>query len=257
MAAALACIAGEDIHRQWDAGQITGQKIGRRDTPFGPSGEVFLIERESGSFHLLSRYEPGLRKVSPARVNYRANMYALKDLGCEQVLAWGPAGAITHNVAIGDLVVLSDVLDMTHLRERTFFEESPLGFLRQFPVFCPTLRDLVCDAIHSAKMVYQPGAIAAVVEGPRLETPAEVQFLARVGAGILTHAFVPEVFLARELEMCYAAVGYIVNYAETGSRHPPFRAGGLFAGLPEKPDSERIRGAVARWAGLSAPSARR
>ncbi len=244
MAAKIACIAGEEIYRQWKAGHVSGKKLGQRETPFGRSGEIFEVDADGGSFLLMSRYAEGLGKTSPHKINDRANIYALKDIGVGCVLSWGPGGAITHNIAVGDLVILSDLIDQTYLRARTFFEDSPLGFIREFPVFCPTLRCVVGEVLHSMKLVYHGGGIAAVREGPRLETPAEVRMLGTIGAEIVTHSFVPEVFLARELEMCYAAVCYVVNYAEMGSRHRPFAPGGLFGGLTNQNESDRIAGTV-------------
>ncbi len=244
MSARIACIAGEEIYRQWSAGRISGETLGAQATPFGDSGEIFLTETDGQQFYLLPRYGQGLKKTAPHKVNNRANLYALKDLGVDCVLAWGPGGAITHNIAVGDMVILSDVIDFTYLRERTFFEDSPLGFLRQFPVFCPTLRRLVGDVLGEMKLLHHNGGTAAVREGPRLETPAEVRMLATTGAEIATHSFVPEVFLAKELELCYTAICYVVNYAETGSRHRPFATGDLFGGLARKSDSERLAGVV-------------
>jgi 5'-methylthioadenosine phosphorylase len=245
MAATIACIAGEEVHRQWDAGSISGQRLGVRRTPFGPSGEIFLIPFDGSSFYLLPRYGAGMAKTAPFKINYRANLYALKDLGTQHVLAWGPGGAITHNIAVGDLVILDDVIDQTHLRARTFFEDTPLGFLRQFPVFCPTLRRLVAEVLAEMKLVYRATGTAAVCEGPRMETPAEVRTLGSLGAEVVTHAFAPEVFMAKELQLCYAAVCYVVNYAETGSRHRPFAAGDLFGGLMPKSEGQRLAGTVA------------
>ena len=241
----VACIAGEEIYRQWEDRRITGQRLGRRDTPYGPSSEIFLVDGPKASFYLLPRYGPGMAKTSPSRINYRANMYALKDSGVQYVLAWGPAGAVTHNLSVGDLVVLSDIVDMTHLRPGTFFEDSPLGYLRQFPVFCPWLRGLAGEALAGLKLAHHQSGIAAVCEGPRLETPAEVRMLATVGAEMVTHVFAPEMYLAKELQLCYSAISYIVNYAETGSRHRPFAAGELFAGLTKKSDNQRLVSVVA------------
>ncbi len=238
--ARMACIAGEQIYRQWDAGRISGERLEARKTPFGPSREIFLADPGGCELLLLPRYGTGLNKRAPRSVNYRANLYALKDLGAEAVLAWGPVGAITHNIAVGDLVVLNDVIDMTYLRAKTFFEHSPLGFLRQFPVFCPALAGAVTDVLAEMRLVHHDDTVAAVVEGPRLETPAEVRMLSTIGAEVVTHTFVPELFLAKELELCYAALGYVVNYAETGSRHRPFAAGELFGGLTQKSDRERL-----------------
>ncbi|MDY6913392.1 MAG: MTAP family purine nucleoside phosphorylase, partial [Planctomycetota bacterium] len=244
MAVTVACIAGEEITRQWDAGRISGERLSPRETPFGRSGQVLLIEGAGQDFYLMPRYGAEMRKTAPRKINDRANMYALKDLGVQCVLAWGPGGAITHNVAVGDLVVLNDVIDQTYLRRKTFFEDSPLGYLRQFPVFCPTLRRVVSEVLDEMKLVHHETGTAAVREGPRLETPAEVRMLAAVGAEIVTHTFVPEVFLAKELQLCYAAICYVANYAESGKRRRPIAAGNLFGGLTDVTESDRLAGAV-------------
>jgi len=241
----IACIAGQEIYRQWDAGRLGGKCLGRRRTPFGSSGEIFLADVDGRRFYLLGRHGRGIGKTAPRAINDRANMYALKDLGVQCVLGWGPGGAITHDLAIGDLAILNDVIDYTYLRNKTFFERSPLGYLRQFPVFCPTLRRAADEVLHGMKLVYHSAGTAAVCEGPRLETPAEIRMLATVGAEIVTHTFVPEVFLARELELCYAAVCYVVNYAETGSRYRPLGTGDLFGGLTRESDAKRLEAVAA------------
>ncbi|MFA6134654.1 MAG: MTAP family purine nucleoside phosphorylase [Phycisphaerae bacterium] len=244
MAANIACIAGEEVYRQWDAGGISGRRLGPQNTPFGPSAEIFLIDGDAGGYYLLPRYGAGLSKTAPSRINYRANIYALKDLGVQRILAWGSGGAITHNMAVGDLVILDDLVDHTLLRPRTFFEDSPLGFLRQFPVFCPTLRTIAAEVLEGMKLVFHKSGTAAVSEGPRMETPAEVRQLASIGAELVTHCFAPEAFLAKELQLCYSAVCYVVNYAESGSRHRPFAVGDLFGGLTTKSEGQRLAGIV-------------
>jgi len=243
MNATMACIAGEEIHRQWNAGRFTGQALGPRTTPFGQSSEIFLVE-DDAPFYLMPRTGNALDKTPAARVNHRANLYALKDMGVLHILDWGPGGAVTHNMAVGDLVILDDVIDQTRLRQRTFFEDNCLGFLRQFPVFCPPLRKVLGNVLTELRMLHHDAGIAAVSEGPRLETPAEIRMLANMGAQVVTHSFVPEAFLAKELEMCYAPLCYLVNYAETGSRHRPFAAGELFGGLTQRSDNERLHQAL-------------
>ncbi len=250
MPAAIACIAGEEIYRQWKAGHLTGQMLPPHPTPFGPSNGMIQSTVNGQEFLLLPRYQPGMAKPAPHKVNHRANLYALKDLGVQCVVSWGPGGAIMHDVAVGDLVIPNDLIDFTYLPDKTFFEDSPLGFLRQFPVFCPTLRRLAGEVLREMKLIYHAGGTVAVREGPRLETPAEVRMLATVGADIVTHAFVPEVFLAKELELCYVAISYVVNYAETGSRHRPFATGNLFGGMNQQSDSERLSGAVASMSAI-------
>ena len=244
MSQTFACVAGEEIYRQIESGKLPAQPLGRRQTPFGLSGEVFRCERQVGGMLLLARNGNGLAKAAPFRINDRANIYALKDLGVQKILAWGPCGAITHNITVGDLVIVGDLLDRTVLRARTFFPDSPLGYLRQFPMACQRMSQAIASAIDAQGLRYHRGAVAAVCEGPRMETPAEIDVLAGAGAQIVTHVLAPELFLARELTMCYTAICYVVNYAETGSRHRPFMGGGLFADTPGISSSQRLLSAA-------------
>ncbi len=236
----LACIAGEEVYRQIRSDRLDAESIGPRDTPFGPSGEIFRVGCDDSWFYLLARYGEGLGKTAPSAVPYQANIYALKDLGAAAIVAWGSGGAITHSMAVGDLVVVADVIDQTAHREKTYYPHSPLGYLRQFPVFCPTLRSTCLQTLGELNIVHHDQAVAAVTEGPRLETPAEVRMLGTMGAEVVTHSFIPEMFLARELQMCYAAICYVVNYAETGSRHRPFLATGLFEAPTDSGASRRL-----------------
>jgi len=243
MAVTTACITGGEIHRQWQLGSIRGELLGPQQTPFGPSGDLFCADAEDAQYYLLARYGTGMDKTAPNRVNHRANIYALKTLGVQTVLAWGSGAAITHSMAIGDIVILSDVIDCTYQRDNTFFTDSPLGFLRQFPVFCPALRRIVGEVLHDIRLIYHAAGTAAVTEGPRFETPAEVRALASQGAEIVTHTFAPEMFLARELQMCYAALCYVLDYAEAGSRQTPL-GGTLFESMEAQAGANRLEGVV-------------
>jgi 5'-methylthioadenosine phosphorylase len=247
----FACIAGEEIHRQWTPTQRGLKRIEPTPTPFGDSAEIFLVEGDS-PYYIMPRFGPGLSKIAPRSISHRANLYALKDLGVECLLAWGAGGAITHDVAVGDLIVLSDIVDRTAQSDNTFFIHSPLGYLRQFPVFCPGMRRIVTGSLHEQNASCHDGGTAAVSEGPRLETPAEIRLLAHVGVDYVTHSFAPEAFLAKELELCYVGVMYVVNYAETGSRHRPFAGGGLFGTLTERSEAERLAQGIGAIAPVTA-----
>ena len=247
MSAKLACIVPEAVGRRLDSGELSVgniSNISRRSTPFGPSGDIFAVTEGKTNFYLLCRTGAGLDKVAPHKVNYRANVYALKDLGVDCIVGCGPVGAITHNIAIGELVIPDDVIDQTHLRAGTMFENSPLGLLRAFPVFCPSLRPAVAGVLHDLAIDHHGSGTIAVREGPRLETPAEVRMLASAGAELVAHTFAPEMFLAKELQMCYAGLAYVFNFAETGSKRQPFAAGRLFGGLAQESPTDRLAGAI-------------
>lgn len=256
MNVSVACIAGEEVYRQWQAGKMSGRTLGPQSTPFGPSAEIFQAECDQAAYYLLPRHGLGMAKTSPGRINHKANLYALKELGVRVILAWGPGAAVRHSIAVGDLVILSDVIDWTG-HPSTFFEDSPLGFLRQMPVFCPNLSQAVHQAVSERKLSSHGAGTAAVMTGPRFETPAEVRMLGTMGADVVTHYFAPDVFLAKELEMCYAAVCYVVNYAETGSRHRPFATGDLFGGLTQRTDVQRLAASLSAMGPVVEAVARR
>jgi 5'-methylthioadenosine phosphorylase len=244
MSATLACLTGGSVYRMALEGQSAVKEIPPRSTPFGASETMALVEDAPAPFYLVPRCGPERSFLTPARVNYRANLYALKDLGVEAVVSWTAAAAITHNLSIGQLVIPDDLIDMTRHRPTTFFENSGLGLLRQFPVFCPRLRRALADALDEAHLPFQPEGTVAVTEGPRLETPSEVRLLANAGAELITHTLAPDFALAKELQMCFAGVCHVASYAETGSQHRPFSTGNLFSGLTQASEAQRVQRAA-------------
>ena len=232
------------MHRMLESGRLAAKQLPPRQTPFGKSEPVFLVADAPAPFYLMPRHGPGRQRPAPCRINYRANLYALKDLGVRCVLSWSAAGAITHDLVVGQILLPNDAIDFTRHRPATFFEESCLGFLRQFPVFCPTLQGALEEVLSGMDLSFRVGGTAAVTEGPRLETPAEVRMLGIAGAQLVTHTLVPEVFLAKELQLCFAGACYLVSYAETGSRHRPFTTRDLFGGLTQASQDERLKLAV-------------
>lgn len=245
MGVTVACIASEKINDPLDADRIEGRRLPPRGTPFGDSCGVFLCDAREPAFYFLPRYGSTADADRSGGVDPRAGLYALKDLGVQTVIEWAPSAAIVHTMTIGDLVVPTDLLDWTRRRPRTFFEGAPWGALRQLPVFCPTLRRAAGEALHEMKLVYHGAGTVAVTDGPRLETPAEIRMLAHVGTELVTHSFAPDVFLAKELQMCYAAICYVVSYAETGSPHRPLTVGSLFGGPAQVTEEQRLASTVA------------
>lgn len=207
----------------------------RLRTPYGTSNPVHLYERDGFRYFFLSRHgERGYERTAPF-VNYRANVYAAKLLGVERIIAWSGPGILARRMRPGDLALPDDVLDFTRSRPSTFYEGRGIGFLRQFPVFCGTLRKALLDSREggdSAPRMHGKGTYACT-EGPRLETPAEIRLLGSAGADMVGMTLCPEAFLARELEMCYAPVAYLTNYAE-GIRRMPYRGGVLFEGMLDR-----------------------
>jgi 5'-methylthioadenosine phosphorylase len=223
-----------------------GERLSSRRvrTPYGLSNPVHLFEKDGFRFFFLSRHGERRYATTAPYVNYRANVYAAKSLGVERIFAWTGPGAISGRYRPGDLVLPDDLLDFTRNRPSTFYEGKGIGFVRQFPVFCESMRGALrksAKRIEGGRKLHHGGTYACT-EGPRLETPAEIRFLASAGADLVGMTLCPEAFLARELEICYAPVAYVTNYAE-GVRRLPYRRGTLFEGMLPPTEASAVEAA--------------
>jgi 5'-methylthioadenosine phosphorylase len=210
----IAFIAGGKVYRlaHQRLGTITDMLV--KETPFGCSMPILFMEHQGRRFYVLPRHGEGQYRVSAPFVNYRANVWALKELGVERIIAWTGPGSLTPDLEIGEFVIPGDLIDMTRNRSHTFFESKGIGLLRQEPVFCPTLEKAFESVLGEYGTPVASGAVYAVSEGPRLETPAEVKMLRQLGAELVGMTLAPEAFLARELEICYHPIAYVTAFAE-------------------------------------------
>lgn len=246
----IAIIARVGAHRDFLQRGVKRLQTVSPPTPFGPSNPVHLFIWQDIPFAVLSRHGETGYEVSAPFVNDRANLYALKDLGVEKILAWCAPGAINEAMAPGDLVVPHDILDEGHQQPYTFFAGRGPGFVRQNPVFCPELREQLIATLASGPFPLHPFGVYTATTGPRLETVAEIRKFKLLGGDLVGMTLVPEVFLARELEFCYAALCYVVNYAE-GIKDRPYQAGVLFDGLATPEEFSRVQKVEAAFADLA------
>lgn len=246
MKSQFAVIGGSQAYDLLKSGDIAGKRLGERKTPYGNSQPIFQLNDDFGNALFLSRHgEKGYSTTAPF-VNYRANIYALKDMGAEQIISWSGPGAIDRNLEIGQFVITDDIIDETKTRKSTFYINKGVGFVRQNPVFCPSLRRLTKDVMQSMSLLFSDGGTYVCTEGPRLETPAEIRKFSTYGGDLVGMTLCPEVFLAKELEMCYASICYVTNYAE-GMVERPFKPGELFEGLATDQDRKLVADAVANF----------
>ena len=227
-----AVILGSGIWRMLQGASAPQLSEGRtRETPFGPSRPVYEAVLPGGRrVLLLMRHGERGYDIGAWAVNYRANLWALKDLGADHILATCACGGIDPGLAVGSFVVPHDILDKTTCRAKTCFESSGLGIIRHADPFCPALRSALVAGLEAAGEPHRTEGIYVCTDGPRLETPAEIRSYARDGATIVGMTLAPEFALARELEMCYAALAFVVNPAE-GVGLRPYRPDVLFEGM--------------------------
>jgi 5'-methylthioadenosine phosphorylase len=194
-------------------GFLTNSEIVAVDTPWG-SAQVDVGELDGQRVAVIWRYGRGLA-VPSHRINFRANFWALRQLGVERVVSQNAIGSCTEDLPPGDVVISNDFIDFTHGRPRSFFDDADAWVrVDMTQPFCGELRSALIDAgrpIFDARLKDQGVFLCA--EGPRFETPAEIRMFRQWGADIIGTPLVPEVILAREAEMCFASIAPIINYA--------------------------------------------
>ncbi|MBM3502226.1 MAG: MTAP family purine nucleoside phosphorylase [Armatimonadetes bacterium] len=240
----LGIIAGSAAHQALAGLGLEEDDLSPVETPFGRSSPVGLGQVGGVEVVVAARHGAGEYALAAPFVNYRANLYALKERGVTQVISWSGPGAIDVGLAIGQYVVPEDVLDETRGRADTFFEGTGLGVIRQYPVFCPRLQGVLEVAGRAVGRPVRRGGTYVCTQGPRLETPAEIRKYRMLGADYVGMTLCPEVFLAHELEICYAAILYLTNYAE-GLKPAAAEPDRLFGGLMSPEEERAQREAVA------------
>ncbi|MDA8128111.1 MAG: S-methyl-5'-thioinosine phosphorylase [Betaproteobacteria bacterium] len=193
--------------------EITHRQVAR--TPYGePSGALTFGRICGQEVIFLARHGYG-HTIPPHEVNYRANLWALHDHGVDRVVSVATVGGILPDLVPGTLVIPDQIIDYTHGRGATYFAGNgkPVTHLDFTYPYCDTMRAALLKAASNAGISLRDGGVYAAVQGPRLETAAEINRMERDGADMVGMTGMPEAYLARELELCYAAVGTVINYA--------------------------------------------
>lgn len=193
--------------------EITHRKVAR--TPYGePSGALTFGRICDREVIFLARHGYG-HTIPPHAVNYRANLWALRAHGVDRVVSVATVGGILPALSPGTLVVPDQIIDYTHDRETTFFvdDDKPVTHLDFTYPYCGAMRQALLAAAAGAGIPLRDGGVYGAVQGPRLETAAEINRMERDGCDMVGMTGMPEAYLAREIELCYAAVGVVVNHA--------------------------------------------
>ncbi len=158
------------------------------------------------------RYGPKLT-IPSHKINYRANLWALRELGVQRIISQNAIGSVNPVVRPGDIVISHDFLDRTKGRPLSLFDESECWVrVDMTEPFCPEVRQTLLAATASMPDRVLDRGVFACTEGPRFETPSEIRALQRDGADIVGTPMVPEVVFAREAEMCFASIAPVINY---------------------------------------------
>ncbi|WP_329352801.1 S-methyl-5'-thioadenosine phosphorylase [Streptomyces sp. NBC_01261] len=189
------------------------------ETPYGPPSDALLVGEYSGrTIAFLPRHGRG-HSLPPHRINYRANLWALRSLGVRQILAPCAVGGLRPDFGPGTLVLPDQVVDRTYGREHTFYDghERPDGALPQVvhvPMadpYCPAGRETVLAAARAEGWEPRTDATLVVIQGPRFSTRAESRWNAAAGGSIVGMTGLPEASLARELGLCYTSIALVTD----------------------------------------------
>lgn len=198
--------------------QLAGLQTDRTEavtTPFGePSAEIVYGRYCDREILFLARHG-NPHRFPPHRVNYRANIWALRDAGVSAVVAIAAVGGIRSDMAPGTLAIPDQIIDYTYDRRHTFFEDDladvvHVDFTRPYD---EALRGRLLAAARNAGLAVVDGGTYGATQGPRLETAAEIQRMERDGCAIVGMTGMPEAALARELSLPYASLALVANWA--------------------------------------------
>ncbi|MBI5005528.1 MAG: S-methyl-5'-thioinosine phosphorylase [Nitrosomonadales bacterium] len=208
----LAIIGGTGL-TQLENLKITHRQVMR--TPYGePSGPMTFGTINQHEVMFLARHGYG-HTIPPHMVNYRANLWALRDQGAQRIVAITSVGGIRDDLVPGTVVIPDQLIDYTSGRDFTYFDgkDRPVTHIDFTLPYNEALRQKLLAAAKRARVACLDGGVHAVTQGPRLETAAEVDRLERDGADMVGMTGMPEAALAKELGMAYATIAVVVNHA--------------------------------------------
>ena len=205
----LAVIGGSGLYAMEDLKNIREVRV---KTPFGNPSDAFIVgELEGVNIAFLPRHARGHR-INPSEVNHRANIYALKTLGVEQIISVAACGSLKEELKPRDMVFPDQLFDRTKSRPSTFFEKGIVAHVGIANPYCQELSGRLFASAHGLGFNTHKGGTYVCMEGPQFSTRAESNVYRQLGFSIIGMTALPEAKLAREAEICYAAVALVTDY---------------------------------------------
>ncbi|MDD1613966.1 MAG: S-methyl-5'-thioinosine phosphorylase [Methylococcaceae bacterium] len=208
----LAIIGGTGLTQLRDLIIIKRDKL---STPYGsPSADFITGELNQKEVIFLARHGCP-HTIAPHQINYRANIWGLKQLGVEQIVAVAAVGGITEEMVPAHIAIPDQIIDYSHGRRHTFFEDEnyPVTHIDFTYPYSQKLRSALISAAAKANINISPIGTYGCTQGPRLETAAEIKRMEKDGCDLVGMTGMPEAALAKELAMDYAAISVIANWA--------------------------------------------
>jgi 5'-methylthioadenosine phosphorylase len=182
------------------------------DTPYGPPSAPVAIGTLAGRrVAFMPRHGPH-HEIPAPNVNYRANVWAMRELGVRRLLAPCAVGSLRSELHPGDLVICDQFIDRTWGRGDTYYPGPEVVHISSADPYCAELRPLAASLAAQQRLRHQPAGTIVVIQGPRFSTRAESRWFSRMGCDVVGMTTYPEAILARELEMCYLNLSLVTDY---------------------------------------------
>ena len=197
----------------YDSGLLTESKEITIDTPFGKTSDSITVGLFKGKKVAFMPRHGRKHTIPPHLINFRANIWAFKELGIKRIIAPSAVGSLKPDLKPGDFVLPSQFIDFTKSRKYSFFEGEKVVHISVADPFCPELQDAISKAADRINLKIHKNCTYVCIEGPRFSTRAESKFYKEViGADIIGMTLVPECQLAREAQICYASISTVTDY---------------------------------------------
>jgi 5'-methylthioadenosine phosphorylase len=207
--AKIAFIGGSGLYEIDGVENIVEKEI---DTPFGkPSDKIVTGTINGIKCAFLPRHGKG-HVLLPSEINQRANMYALKSIGVEQIIAFTACGSLKEKMKPKDFVIPDQIFDRTKNRPNTFFGDGIVAHVGMASPFCDEIRELIHQSVYELGIEHHFGGTYVCIDGPQFSTKAESEVNRQHGFSIVGMTAVPEAKLAREAEMCYANISLVTDF---------------------------------------------
>jgi len=182
------------------------------ETPYGkPSAPVTIGEIGGRRVAFMPRH--GERhELPPAQINYRANVWALKEVGVRRIIGPNASGALRPDLELGEFVICDQFVDRTSGRADTFYEGPETTHVSAADPYCPDLRRILVETAADLGIKARDGGTVVVIQGPRFSTRAESKWFQQAGWDMINMTAYPEGYLARELELCYANIAMVTDH---------------------------------------------
>lgn len=235
---AVALISRVAAHKPYLERGVRQKEVRQIQTPFGKSNPIHIFQHGRIEFAVMSRHGEDHYSVAAPFVEEKANIWALKVLGTEKIVSFDAVGSLREDISPGELLILDDLIDLRG-ESYSLFEGKGLGFIRLNPLFCPEGRQVAWQHLSDSPFKTHLGGIYACTRGPRLDTRAEATAYTAMGANVVGQALSPEIFVAKELELCYTSVVYPAYWAES-VRERPWMGGVAFEGLLDPAEADQM-----------------